>query len=77
MEYRVQRPSTIWIETTVEADSFEEALEKADEQLYEGDYKELDDTLDIDYDRFWAEDEDGETREGTTTYQLADSKGNK
>jgi hypothetical protein len=76
-EYRIQRPSTVWIETTVEADSFEEALEKADEQLYEGDYEEVDDTFDIDYDRFWAEDEDGETREGTTTYQLASTKENK
>lgn len=74
MEYRVQRPSTVWIETTVEADSFEQALELADEEFYNGEYKELDDTFDIDYIRFWAEDEDGETREGTTTYQLAGNK---
>jgi hypothetical protein len=63
MEYRVQRPSTTWIETTVEADSFEQALELADDQFYEGDYKEVDDTFDIDYDRYWIEDENEETKE--------------
>jgi hypothetical protein len=70
MDYRVQRPSTIWIETAVEADSFEQALEKADDQFYDGDYKEVDDTFDIDYDRHWIEDEDGEVREGTKNYEL-------
>jgi hypothetical protein len=63
MEYRVQRPSSVWIETTVEADSFAEAQELADEQFSEGNYRELDDTFEIDYDRFWTEDEDGETDE--------------
>jgi len=62
-EYRVQRPSTIWIQTTVEAESFEEALELADEQFESGEYRELEDTFDIDYDRYWIEDEDGETKE--------------
>jgi hypothetical protein len=63
MEYRVQRPSTVWIETTVEAESFEQALELADDEFSGGDYREIDDTFDIDYDRFWIEDEDGETKE--------------
>jgi hypothetical protein len=63
MEYRVQRPSTTWIETKVEADSFEQALELADDQFYEGDYEEVDDTFDIDYDRYWIEDENEETKE--------------
>jgi hypothetical protein len=63
MEYRVQRPSVVWIEKTVEANSFEEALEMADEEFESGEYKELDDTFDIDYDRYWIEDEDGETKE--------------
>lgn len=62
-EYRVQRPSTIWIQTTVEAESFDEALELADEQFEGGEYTELDDTFDIDYDRYWMEDEDGEAKE--------------
>lgn len=62
-EYRVQRPSTVWIEKTVEANSFEEALELADEEFQDGGYRELDDTFDIDYDRYWIEDEDGETKE--------------
>ena len=63
MEYRVQRPSSVWIETTVEADSFEQALELADEQFSQGEYQELDDTFEVNYDRFWIEDEDGETKE--------------
>jgi hypothetical protein len=63
MEYRVQRPSTVWIETTVEADSFEQALELADEQFQDGEYKEIDDTFDIDYGRYWIEDENEETKE--------------
>jgi hypothetical protein len=63
MEYRVQRPSSVWIETTVEADSFEQALELADEQFSQGEYQELDDTFEVNYDRYWIEDENGETKE--------------
>ena len=62
-EYRVQRPSTIWIQTTVEAESFDEALELADEQFENGEYRDIEDTFDIDYERYWIEDEDGETKE--------------
>jgi hypothetical protein len=64
MDYRVQRPSTVWIEITVEADSFERALELADEDFSHGEYTELDDTFEINYDRYWIEDENGETKEG-------------
>ena len=63
MEYRVQRPSTIWIETTVEADNFDDALELADKDFQNGDFTEVDDTFDIDYDRYWIEDENEETKE--------------
>jgi hypothetical protein len=63
MEYRIQRPSTIWIETTVEADDFDDALELADKDFQNGDFIEVDDTFEVDYDRFWAKDEDGETKE--------------
>jgi len=73
-DYRVQRPSTVWIETMIEADSFEEALELADCQFYDGQYTELDDTFEVDYDRHWIEDEDGETREGSSTYELVKTK---
>ena len=62
-EYRVQRPMTVWIETIVEANSFEEALEMSNEDFYSGDYRELNDTFDVDYDRYWIEDEDGEVKE--------------
>ena len=62
-EYRVQRPSSVWVEVIVEANSFEEALELADEEFVDGEYKELDDTFTINYDRYWVEDENGEVKE--------------
>jgi hypothetical protein len=71
MEYRIQRPSTVWVETTVEADDLEQALELADENFENGEFEELGDTLEVNYDRFWSKDENDEVREGTETYQLA------
>ena len=61
MEYRVQRSSTVWIETVIEANSFKEALELADENFSEGDFTELDTTFEVDYDRYWITDETGKT----------------
>jgi hypothetical protein len=63
MEYRVQRPSSVWIETVVEADSFEQALELADEQFGSGDFSELDTTWEIHYDRHYIADETGKTED--------------
>jgi hypothetical protein len=63
MEYKVQRPSRVWIETTVEAEDFDEALELADKAYSNGDFEELDGTWEIDYDRYWIEDENEETKE--------------
>lgn len=63
MEYRIQRPSTVWIETTVEAEDFDQALELAEKEFRNGDFTELDDTWEINWDRYWIEDELGETKE--------------
>jgi hypothetical protein len=63
MEYKIQRPSTVWVETTVEADSLEMAIELADEQFVEGEFTEIDDTFSINYDRYWSEDELGQIKE--------------
>jgi uncharacterized protein YdeI (BOF family) len=63
MEYKVQRPSTVWVETTVEAESFEQALELADELFVEGEFAEVDETFSINYDNYWAKDETGEIKE--------------
>jgi hypothetical protein len=63
MEYRVQRPSTVWIETVVEAKSFKKALELADESFSDGDFTELDTTWEVDYDRHFITDETGKTEE--------------
>ena len=59
MKYTIQRPSTIWIETVVEADTLEEARELADKDFDSGDYLTMEQTYEIDYDRIWIQDENG------------------
>lgn len=59
MRYTIQRPSTIWIETVVEADTLEEARELADKDFDSGDYLTMEQTYEVDYDRIWIQDETG------------------
>jgi hypothetical protein len=59
MRYTIQRPSSIWIETVVEADTLEEARELADKDFDSGDYQTMEMTYEIDYDRIWIQDETG------------------
>ena len=59
MRYTIQRPSSIWIETVVEADTLEEARELADKGFDSGDYLTMEQTYEIDYDRIWIQDENG------------------
>jgi hypothetical protein len=59
MKYTVQRPAIIWIETVVEAEDLDEALELSDTKFQKGDYLEIDGTWEIDYERFWSQDESG------------------
>ena len=59
MRYTIQRPSTIWIETVVEADTLEEARELADKDFDSGDYLTMEQTYEVDYDRIWIQDENG------------------
>jgi hypothetical protein len=54
--WTVQRPSTIWIQTKVEAETLEQALELADTEFSNGEYREDEDSFTIDYDRYWAMD---------------------
>lgn len=61
-EYKIQQKCTTWIQTTVQADSLEEAMTKASEQMSEGDFMELSDTWDF-TGKFYAMDEDGEELE--------------
>jgi hypothetical protein len=63
MEYRVQRPTTVWVETKVEAENFDQALELADKRISSGEFEELDNTWETNWDRYWIEDETGETRD--------------
>jgi hypothetical protein len=57
--YTVQRPTTVWIEAVVDADSIEQALDLADEDFKSGDYAVMEMTYDIDYDRYWVQDKTG------------------
>jgi hypothetical protein len=59
MKYTVQRPAIIWIETVVEAEDLDQALELADTKFQKGDYLEMEGTWEIDYERFWVQDESG------------------
>lgn len=60
MRYTIQRPATIWLETVVEAETLEEATELADKDFNSGDYVEMIQTWDIDFDRIWTQSETGE-----------------
>lgn len=62
MEYRIQQRATIWVQTWVEADTIEEAMEKADEQILYGDYQELADTFEP-AGEWYAADENGKELE--------------
>ena len=58
MEYRIQQRASMWVQTKIEADTLEQALEKAHEQMIDGDYMEMYDTFELSGD-WWAEDENG------------------
>lgn len=59
MRYTIQRPATIWLETVVEADNIDEATELADKDFNSGEYVEMIQTWDIDFDRIWTQDSTG------------------
>jgi hypothetical protein len=59
--WRVQRPAIVWIETEVKAETLEHALDIADEQFTKGEYSEDLDSSEIDWSRYWVEDENEET----------------
>jgi hypothetical protein len=56
-QWRVQRPATIWLTVKVNAENIEQALELADVEFSNGEYKEDEESFFIDYDRYWAIDE--------------------
>jgi hypothetical protein len=62
MRYRVQRPFTEWAEVVIEnADNLDHALELADKQFEEGDWVSVELSYSLDFDRYWAIDEDDKT----------------
>ena len=56
-EWEVQHPATIWIKTKVNAETLEDALELAYTEFENGEYREDEDSFNIDYSRYWAIDE--------------------
>ena len=61
MEFRIQQRAEIWYETTIEADTFEQAVEQAYENC-DLDWTSLPETVQF-RDHFWGQDEDGKTYE--------------
>jgi hypothetical protein len=59
-KYTIQRPQSVWIECEVEAYNIQEALEVADRLFELGEYSVLDQTLETNYEKYWAQDEKGE-----------------
>ena len=64
MEYRIQQKATIWYETSVKADSPEDAVKKVQEGSIDLDWWQVNDSTDF-QEEFWWEDEDGEEGEIT------------
>lgn len=60
-EWTIQRPATIWVQATVNADTLEDALEIADKEISNGDFIEVDESWEVNWDEFWAKDDKGET----------------
>jgi hypothetical protein len=61
MKYTVQRPTEIWVETVVEANSLEQAIELADKDFDSGDYQTLEGTYGVNYDHAWIQAPDGKS----------------
>ena len=59
MEYRIQQCASMWVETNIEADTLEQALEKAESEMMTGGYRELYDTFELSG-NWWAEDKNGQ-----------------
>jgi hypothetical protein len=60
MEYRIQQKASIWIEVSVEADTLIEALQLAEQEIGEGNFKEDPASFTLE-DEYWWEDQDGES----------------
>ena len=57
-EWKIQRPSTLWIEATVKADTLDDALEEWEKKFADGQTEEK--HFEINFDEFWAEDDKGQ-----------------
>ena len=57
IKYTVQRPTISYVSTVVEAETLEEALKMADQNFYEGEYKEDEDSFEISTKDYWVVDE--------------------
>jgi hypothetical protein len=57
MRYRIQQKASVWVETSVEADNLDEAMELADIEINKGLFTEDPASFELE-DEFWWEDED-------------------
>lgn len=66
--FTIQQKATIWAETYIEAETLDEAMAKASEQMDEGDYHEVSHTWEFTGD-YWATNENGDELELPEEYK--------
>ena len=59
MRYRIQQNASIWVEVSVEADNLIEAVQLAEQEITEGNFKEDPASFEL-LDEYWWENEKGE-----------------
>jgi hypothetical protein len=59
MKYRIQQNASIWVEVSVEADNLIEAVQLAEQEITEGNFKEDPASFEL-VDEYWWENEKGE-----------------
>jgi hypothetical protein len=59
MNYRIQQNASIWVEVSVEADNLIEALQLAEQEITNGNFKEDPASFEL-VDEYWWENEQGE-----------------
>lgn len=68
MIYTIQQKAEVWAETNIEAETLEEALEKASEEMEQGGYFEVTHTWEF-TGNYWATDEEGNELELPEEYK--------
>ena len=60
MNYRIQQKATVWVEVSVEAENLIEAVQLAEQEITNGNFKEDPASFEL-VDEYWWENEQGES----------------